>query len=407
MQNDIVKQVRECYKCQTNKPSHGRVQGEYIPLIPPIRRWSEVSLDFITNLPVTTVGKFDAIMVVQDSTTRMVHLIPFKITYDAVETANLYFREVFRLHGLPDRIQSDRDTRFTSAFWQQLWKRCGTKLAMSTSYHPQSNAANERSHKVIEELLRSLVQYPPFDWDQQLPIVEFAVNNAVVAELGYSPMELNTGETPLDPATLLFPIPGAETNQSVQELLKRQSEILSRARTQLIAARQLVADRANKTRIQPRFTPGSQVLLKTNHLNWPGVDLLGKHLKPPKIGPFKVVRLNQSKTAVELEFDHHTKVHPIQPVSRCELFVPDTRNRKSGRNAPKTFTEDGEETGEIEQIVGKKVRRGIVYYLVKWKGFDSRFNTWESGQHLTNEGCQESIDEFEQTLLALEIKLIR
>ena len=143
-------------------------------------------------------------------------------------------------------------------------------------------------------------------------------------------------------------------------------------------------------------------MLKSKHLNWPGVDLLGKHLKPPKVGPFKVVRLNKSKTAVELEFDYHTKVHPIQPVSRCELFVPDTRNRKSGRNAPKTYNEAGEESGEIEKIVGKKARRKDTYYLVKWQGFDSKFNTWESAQHLANEGCQESIDDFEQSLQALQ-----
>ena len=401
MKDNIVKQVRECYDCQQNKASHGRVQGMYTPLIPPIRRWSEVSLDFITDLPVTTVGKYDAILVVQDSTSRMIHLIPFCMTYGAVETANLYFKEVFRLHGLPDRIVSDRDTRFTSSFWQQLWKRCGTKLAMSTSYHPQSNAPNERSHKVIEELLRSLVQYPPTDWDQQLPIIEFAVNNAVVGELGYSPLELSTGEAPLDPSTLLFPIPEVGTQKSVQELLIRQSEILKRSRTQLIAARQLVADRVNANRIQPRFKAGSRVMLKSKHLNWPGVDLLGKHLKPPKIGPFKVIRLNKSNTAVELEFDHETKVHPVQPVSRCELFVEDTRDRAVKLIPPRTFTEEGEEYGEIERIVGKKVRRQHAYYLVKWKGFPSRFNTWEARQHLLNEGCKESIDEYEQRIANL------
>ena len=403
MKDSIVKQVRECHDCQANKASHGRVQGEYTPLIPPIRRWSSVSLDFITDLPKTTVGKYDSIMVVQDSTTRMIHLIPYRITNGAVETANLYFREVFRLHGLPDTIISDRDTRFTSKFWQQLWKRCGTRLAMSTPYHPQSNAPNERSHKVIEELLRSLVQYPPLDWQEQLPIVEFAYNNAIHGEMGYSPMELNTGEAPLDPATLLFPVSGGSNvnHKSVHELLKRQTEILKRARTQLIAARELVAQRVNQKRIAPRFHPGAKVWLKTKHLTWPGVDLMGKHLKPPKIGPFEVVRLNSSKTAVELKFDFGTKVHPVQPVSRCELYVPDTRDRSSRVNKPQTFDEYGDETGEIEKIVGKKTRRRKTHYLVKWKGFDSKFNTWESAQHLANEGCQEAIDDFENAMTIL------
>ena len=215
-------------------------------------------------------------------------------------------------------------------------------------------------------------------------------------------MELSTGETPLDPSTLLFPIPGSGTEQkSVQELLIRQSEILKRARAQLIAARQAIADRVNTHRIKPKFKPGDQVMLKSKHLNWPGVDLLGKHLKPPKIGPFKVVKLNKSETAVELEFDHETKVHPVQPVSRCELFVEDTRDRKVTLAVPKTFTEEGEEYGEIEQIVGKKARGQNIFYLVKWKGFPSRFNTWESRQHLINEKCQKSIDKYERRVASI------
>ena len=216
-------------------------------------------------------------------------------------------------------------------------------------------------------------------------------------------LELSTGETPLDPATLLFPVADRTVSKqkSVQELLARQSKILKRARTQLIAARQLVAEKVNEKRIQPRFREGSQVMLKTRHLNWPGVDLLGKHLKPPKIGPFKVVRLNKSHTAVELEFDHNTKVHPVQPVSRCELFVRDTRDREVKLAPPRTFTEEGDETGEIESIVGKKIRRGETFYLVKWKGFHSRFNTWEGAQHLVNEGCQESIDDYEGSMVGL------
>ena len=115
IKDSIVNQVRECHECQANKASHGKVQGMYTPLIPPIRRWSDVSIDFITELPVTTIGKYDSIMVVQNSTSRMIHLIPYRITYGAVETANLYFREVFQLHGLP-KIISDRDTRFASKF---------------------------------------------------------------------------------------------------------------------------------------------------------------------------------------------------------------------------------------------------------------------------------------------------
>ena len=145
----------------------------------------------------------------------------------------------------------------------------------------------------------------------------------------------------------------------------------------------------------------SDGLLKTKHLKWPGVDLLGKKLKPKKIGPFEVVRLNPSHTAVELKFDTRTRVHPVQPVSRCELFVPDTRDRKSKIKPPTEFNEEGDEIGEIEKIVGHKLMRGDTYYLVKWKDFSSRHNTWEPKQQLLADGCRESIDDYENALAML------
>ena len=399
MTDTIKKQVRECFECQQNKATHGRIQGLSKPLIPPIKRWSEVSLDFITDLPVTSEHQYDAIMVVMDQTSRMVHLIPYKMIYGAVETAGLYFREIFRLHGLPDRIMSDRDTRFTSAFWKELWRRCGTKLNMTTTYHPQSNSANERSHKVIEELMRSLVTYPPFEWDEQLPIIEFVLNNSVNRETGYSPFEICTGEAPLDPASVLFPSAVDRRDQSVEDLLQKQSEIVTRARQQLIASRQAFADRVNRTRIQPDFKVGDMVMLKSKHLNWPGVDILGKHLKPAQVGPFKVVKMNQSKTAVELEWDNpRSRVCKVQPVSRCIKFRPDTRSTRKGRNVQPTrmYNEEGEEVFEIDRIVGRRERGQKTFYLVKWKGYTSRQNTWEPKDSLIEAGQGELLRGFDK-----------
>ena len=185
---DVRKYVRECQECQDSKTRHTRTIGPYTSVVPPFRRWSEVSLDFITKLPLTLNGLYDSILVVMDSTSKRIHLFPMREKgWGAKETAELYFREVFKHHGLPDRILSDRDTRFTSKFWQRLWKLCGTHLALTTAYHQNANPANERVHKVIEEMLRSIVQFPPLNWDVYLPAVEFAINNAVT-ETGYTPL---------------------------------------------------------------------------------------------------------------------------------------------------------------------------------------------------------------------------
>ena len=120
MHLDIKQQIRECYECQKNKRKSGRIQGKYKPVLPPVRKWSTVSLDFITDLPVTSRGS-DAIMVVMDTTTRRIHLIPYHMTLTAKDTAELYFKVVVKHQGLPDVIISDRDTRFTSKFWRALW----------------------------------------------------------------------------------------------------------------------------------------------------------------------------------------------------------------------------------------------------------------------------------------------
>ena len=137
-----------------------------------------------------------------DSTSKRIHLYPvLEKGLTGKSVAKLYFDEVFKLHGLPTTIRSDRDTRFTSLFWTTLWGLCGTKLSMTAAYHHNANPNNERVHKVIEEMLRIITQTPPEDWDQNFPTVEFAVKNAVTST-GYTPFELDTGMHPLDPRTV-------------------------------------------------------------------------------------------------------------------------------------------------------------------------------------------------------------
>ena len=403
MDKNIRRQVRQCQECQQNKSRHGRIQGEYTPVIPPIRRWSEVSLDFITDLPpsyLTDEISYDAILVVMDQTSKRIHLFPFNMKFGTVKAAEIYFKEVVKLHGFPDTILSDRDVRFTANFWKALWKICGTRLSMSTSHHPQSNAANERVHLVIEEMLRALVQYPPFNWPEQLPVIEFAINNAVHSETGYTPFELDTGQAPLDPSTLLYPTFDRQTPQDLKRLLIRQRVILKRARHHYIQSRKAVAERMNITRVPPKFKIGDSVMIKSDHMNWPGVDLLGKHLKPPFIGPFKVKGFNSTKTAAKLEWDNpRIRVHPTQPVSRCQKYEADKcAYRKGNRPQPPSnlVDEEDEAYDEIEKIVGKKLIRGNIYYLIKWVGYHSRHNTWEPAHHLIEQGCRQSINEYEK-----------
>ena len=175
---------------------------------------------------------------------------------------------------------------------------------------------------------------------------------------------------------------------------------LRRARVQLQPAQQLVAERVNRTRREPDYGVGDRVMLQSFWLKWPGVDLLGKHLKPPYVGPYKVLKFNRSKTAVHLEWlNPRTRLHHVQPVDRCRLYVPDLQQTRARQviEPPTLVSDSGNIIDEIEKIVGHKTQRGRKKYLVKWLGYDSNHNTWESYQHLVNEGCEESIDDYEAT----------
>ena len=113
------------------------------------------------------------------------------------DTAALFLEHVFRLHGLPDSIVSDRDPRFTSAFWRHVFSMLGTKLHMSTADHPQTDGQTERVNRVVEDILRSSAG--PETWSSQLPMVEFAINNSAHASTGESPFYLNGLRHPKTP----------------------------------------------------------------------------------------------------------------------------------------------------------------------------------------------------------------
>ena len=113
-------------------------------------------MDFVVGLP-KTMGKYDSIWVIVDRLTKYAHFIPVKVTYNAEKLAKIYISEIVRLHGVPLSIISDRGTQFTSKFWKTLHEELGTRLDLSTAFHPQTDGQSERTIEVLEDMLRACV----------------------------------------------------------------------------------------------------------------------------------------------------------------------------------------------------------------------------------------------------------
>jgi hypothetical protein len=145
-------------------------------------------MDFITGLP-TSTKQNDAIMVVVDKLRNYAHFIPVQSTCKAINIAQVFMQEIFRLHGMPKEIVDDKDTKFTSNFWKSLMAGLETKFLFSTAYHLQTNGQTERMNQILEDMIRMHVMHQPKKWEDYLPLVEFAYNNGYQTSLKMSPFE--------------------------------------------------------------------------------------------------------------------------------------------------------------------------------------------------------------------------
>jgi hypothetical protein len=394
LHEEVKQYVLSCLPCQSNKPSNQEPIGLLQPLPIPEVRWEVVSMDFITQLPTTKHGN-DAIMIVVDKLSKQAHLIATKTAVSAPEVATLFFREVVRHHGVPKSIISDRDPRFTSMFWKSLWQQLGTKLQMSTAYHPESDGQTERTNRTIEDMLRAYVDYRQDNWDECLTAAEIAYNNSMQVSTGFSPYYLNYGQHPN------LPIINASSqqdcnNQTVSELLSSLHNSISIAKNNLLSAQQRQAYYANQYRREVVFEVGDEVMLSTVNFRNMNPNRTVK-LMPRYIGPLKIKKV-VSSVAYELELPPTLRVHPVFHVSKLKLYRNDDRYEREQVMRPAPVLVDGEQEYEVERILDRREKRqgrGIrVEYLVKWLGYPEYESTWERESNLTN--AQQLVQEFKQ-----------
>jgi hypothetical protein len=185
---------KTCEACQQAKGSSQRPAGKLHPLPIPMKPWDSIVMDFVGPFPESR--GFNYLWVIICRMTSMVHLVPVTINVTATELSWKHLREIVRLHGLPSSIVSDRDSKFTSRWWKELQQILGTRLLMSTSFHPQTDGQSEQAIRNVTQILRTMVQPDQRDWAEKIDMVEFAINSSISETTGYAPFELGGGYMP-------------------------------------------------------------------------------------------------------------------------------------------------------------------------------------------------------------------
>ena len=186
--------IKGCNVCLASKTVRHKPYGDLQSLPVLMHCWKNLSMDFVTGLPVSTYWKgesFDSILVIVDRLKKMVYHEPVKVTIDASGLAEVIIDVVVRHHSLPDSIVSDQGSIFTSKFWSLLCYFLDIKQRLSTAFHPQTDGQTEKQNSTIEAYLWAFVNYKQNDWAKVFPMAEFAYNNAKNTSTGYNPFELN------------------------------------------------------------------------------------------------------------------------------------------------------------------------------------------------------------------------
>ncbi|GJU18429.1 putative nucleotidyltransferase, ribonuclease H [Tanacetum coccineum] len=336
MRKEVDRYVKRCRICQVSKGTTTNA-GLYMPLPVPAQPWVDISMDFVLGLPRTQRGN-DSIFVVVDRFSKMVHFIPCKKTTDAVNVAQLFFRDVYRLHGLPSSIVSDRDTRFLSHFWRSLWKMVNTQLNFSSAYHPQTDGQTEVVNRSLGNLLRCLVGDHVKAWDQKLCQAEFAHNHAVNRSTGFSPFQVVYSAQPRGPLDLMsLPVSGS-VPKKVQDFVEGLREVHKAVCDNLVRANSKYKQDTDQKRRHVDFEAGDFVWAVLTKDHFP----VGEYnkLSAKKIGPLEIVEKINSN-AYRLKLPSHIRCSDVFNVKHLLPYHGDSSDDDLVVNSRANFVYPG------------------------------------------------------------------
>jgi Integrase core domain/Chromo (CHRromatin Organisation MOdifier) domain len=338
-------------------------------------------MDFIVELP-KSEGK-TIILVIVDRFTKYAHFFALSHPFSASDIAHLFINEIYKLHGLPLCIVSDRDAIFTSKFWRALMEKLGVKLNFSSAYHPQSDGQTERVNQCIENYLRCMVLNQPKWWNRWLPLAEHWYNTTYHTVLktthfqalyGYAPTLLPTGAPPRSEV------------EAVNEMMQERHQTTLELKKQLMKAQDTMKKYADEKRSERTFQAGDWVFLKLQPYRQLSVSGTShSKLNSKFYGPFEVFEKIDS-VAYKLKLPPHSQIHPVIHVSQLKPRVG------RGEAVEPTLPVMGPQRGiklVPEKILARKITKKnnepVVQVLIKWVNTVEEDSTWENYQEVANQ----------------------
>jgi hypothetical protein len=374
MSRFVKEYVKTCDTCARNKTSRHSPYGELHPLPIPAGPWQSVSMDFIMELPPSS--GYNAVYVCVDRLTKMAHFIPTTTEVTAEETARLYCRDVWRLHGLPADIVSDRGAQFISKFTRRLLELLDIEGNRSTSHHPQSDGQTERVNQTLEQYLRVYCDYQQDDWCDLLPVAEFVYNNMQNASTLVSPFLANYSYHPHS----TIPLVEDSVNPCAEGFTRRLQDVHRELQTNLKCAQDRYKSNYDRhTKPAPVIHVGDKVWLNRRNIR---MARPSQKLDVKRMGPFVVKEVvGESGLAFRLELPEKMRIHDVFHVSLLEPYQESGIVGRMQGPAPPVEVE-GEIEWEVKEVLDSKIERGKLLYLVDWVGYGPESRTWEPTEHV-------------------------
>lgn len=403
--------VQSCDICQKIKHRKHAPYGLLQPLPIPSEPFETITMDFITELPESK--GYDSITVIVDKLTKYGLFIPTHTSNTAVDTARLVFQHVIAHYGIPREIVSDRDRMWSGEFWKEVCSYLDLKRLLSTAYHPQTDGQTENLNQTLEIALRAYVNESLDNWVDQLMGFTLSYNTTKHTSTGFTPAFLLRGFNPRTPNIMLQQGNNEEsTHRKPQEITTSSlldpdspeftedfSYFRSVAKDALKLAQIYQERYYNKTHIPREFEVGDLVLINLHSLQlFRSFTGRGRKLLQRFEGPFEIVA-KVSPVAYQLRLPASYQGYPVINITHLEPYHVSNNSeieRPKLANTRKTF--DELEEFEVERIIKSKIVKGprgcpVRKYRIRWKGYEPKYDTWETRRNLKN--VPEALRDFE------------